>query len=244
MIIALTGPARSGKDTVANLLDKHLGGIYRVQIAGPLKQILRDMFDWAETHTDGDLKDKPDTRYPRTHDQHFAPSTILAARLRDATLTCSRCGDVLDVSAPFDFGDRVEFSDPPRTMWKGPCVSYLVPREAMQWLGDPPFYPDIWAEKAARHAKMHDDAGFAAVVTDCRYLRDIRAMKNVGARIVQVHRDGAGLTGAAAQHRGEVERNSPEFQLLVDDHIYNDGTLDDLEAVVISRFGSVLTPNG
>lgn len=214
MIIGLAGAARSGKDTVADYLDKHLGGVYRLQIAGSLKRILRDMFDWTEAHTDGDLKDKPDPRYPRP---------------------CPTCAG---------HGRLVLYHEYDCSSCMGTGKVFLVPREAMQWLGDVPFYGPVWAEKAAREAKVREADGAPVVVTDCRFLRDIQALKNVGATIVQVHRDGAGLTGAAALHRGEVERNSVEFQSLVDHHIYNDGTLEDLETVVAARFGSVVTAHG
>ncbi len=80
-------------------------------------------------------------------------------------------------------------------------------------------------------------------MTDCRFIRDIAAVKAVGGIIIQVHRNEAGLTGAAALHRGEVERNSPEFQALVDHHIYNDGTLDELR-VKTRNLVALLQPPG
>ena len=123
---------------------------------------------------------------------------------------------------------------------------YLTPRQAMQSLGDDwstPLYEPIWAVLAARKAKQYWDEGNVVFVTDCRFLRDIRAVREVGGIIVQVHRDtGAGLTGAAAQHRGEVERNLPEFQALVTHHIYNHGSLDDLRAACLEILLPLVPP--
>ena len=47
-----------------------------------------------------------------------------------------------------------------------------------------------------------------------------------------VERDGDGLTGKAAAHKGEMARTTPEFLDLVDHKIINNGSLEDLKAVV------------
>lgn len=206
MIIALAGAARSGKDTVADMMTQFFGDkvVKRVQIAGPLKAFCRDVFGWTETHTDGALKDDPDLRYPRP---------------------CKLCETRGTVS---NFPSYEEYKC---SACMGVGKTYLTPRQAMQALGDDwstPLYEPIWAVKAARTASLIDSKGGVAIITDCRFLRDIAAASVAGGVIIQVHRTGAGLTGAAAQHRSEVERESPEFQVLVDHHIYNDGTLEEL----------------
>jgi hypothetical protein len=199
MILGLCGAARSGKDTVADFItDIVEDDVLRVQVAGPLKAFLRDLFDWTEEHTDGDLKDVPDERYPRSHNHHLWPGSRATAR---------------------DIGDDE-------------CIDHLTPREAMQKLGGEyaeSTFPAIYAVRAARWA-----AGWAAepertaIITDLRFVRDLKALKERGGFVVQVHRDGDGLTGKAASHGSETARDQPEFQALVDYHIHNDGTLNDL----------------
>lgn len=201
MIIGMCGAARSGKNTVADLLSEFFepGRTYQVQIAGPVKAICREVFAWTEEHTDGRLKDVPDRQYPR-------PCS-----------TCEGKGKLV-LYHPYDCPN---------------CeggVTYLTPRQAMQQLGGEfaqATFPNIWATKAARTAAVVGANGLA-IVTDCRFIRDLQAVKEVGGVIVQTHRKAEGLTGEAAKHQSEIERESPEFQALVDHHIYNHGTLNDL----------------
>lgn len=56
-LIGLTGPARSGKDSVADALAGK--GMQSYALAGPLKAGLRAMFDLTHEHTDGPLKEDP-----------------------------------------------------------------------------------------------------------------------------------------------------------------------------------------
>jgi hypothetical protein len=232
MIVGLTGIARSGKDSVANALEalRPKDNLLRIQIAGPLKAYLRDLYDWTVEHTDGDLKDEPDERYPR--DCHNCVVGPYGKNPRPG---------YRDVST-----DIMGYSEPnwqPCPVCKGEAVIYLTPRHAMQQLGGEfaeSTFPAIYAVRAARAASVHHGL---AVVTDCRFLRDIEAIKAMGGVIIEVHREAARkqLSAEALGHKSETARRSPEFQALVDHHVHNDGTLADLSVRVAEIVGGVPT---
>lgn len=213
MIIGLCGAARSGKDTVANYLAEGHDQVVRIQIAEPLKAYVRDLFDWTEEHTDGALKDTPDQRYPK------AGVHVWIRSFNDGSWFECGCGI------------RVHASD---TVPPGECTTYLTPRHAMQQLGGEfaeSTWNSIYAVRAARTAAEWDGL---AIITDCRFLRDIQAVKDVGGIIVEVTRPLAdALPGSGSKHASETARDTPEFQALVDYWIDNDGTLEELHTKVV-----------
>ena len=217
MIIGLCGAARSGKDTFATMLvEAHAWPATRIQIAGPLKAYLRDLFDWTEEHTDGKLKDTPDPRYP---------------------LPCPSCVEDMERSGCDEPGQC------------GCCVNGfigLTPRHAMQHLGGEfasATFPSIYATSAARKAKWEADGGKLAIITDCRFLHDVQAVKDVGGIVIEVVR-GEQLEGEAGQHPGELARLSDQFQALVDVHVPNKGTLEDLRSLAEITRGSYPRDDG
>ena len=76
-IVALCGVKRSGKDTVAKyLVDNH--GFSQVEIARPLKDALRLIFDLDETQVDGARKEEPMPRLGLAHDgRPVTPRTLM-----------------------------------------------------------------------------------------------------------------------------------------------------------------------
>ena len=60
-IVGIAGPARSGKDTLAQFFVEH--GYKRFAFADELKNIVCDMFGWNDRHKDGELKDAVDARW-------------------------------------------------------------------------------------------------------------------------------------------------------------------------------------
>jgi hypothetical protein len=69
------------------------------------------------------------------------------------------------------------------------------------------------------------------ILTDVRYLNEIRAIKAVGGKVVRVRRPGAGLQGGAGQHSSETEQASiPDSEF--DAVIINDESLDALHSKV------------
>ncbi len=222
-VIGLCGAARSGKNTFAKMLGETSGRPLYIQIAGPLKAYLRDLYDWTEEHTDGHLKDVPDKRYP---------------------IECKGCGGsnpkpgYVNVAIDIMGYSKPDWQECP--VCKGEKVTYLTPRHAMQQLGGEfaeSTYPAVYSRRAARVAAAHNGT---ALVTDCRYLRDIQAIAAIGGIIIEMGRGSDELSDEAKQHPSEVARATPEFQALVDVHITNEGTLDELRAqaydVIVAHF--------
>ena len=204
MIIGMCGAARSGKDTVAGFLADMASdpsATFTIQISGPLKAYVRDVFEWTTDHTDGDLKDEPDQRYARpckrcTHPKNPRPGYI------DTAI------DIMGYSTP-----RWERCP----LCNGKQETYLTPRHAMQQLGGEfaeATFPAIYAHSAAAKAQRADAIFELVIITDCRFVRDIQAAKDVGGIIIEVTRPGQAI--ASSGHSSETARDTEEFQALVD----------------------------
>ena len=77
-IIILSGRARSGKNTFAKFLQKHLKEeYYQVAYATYLKMMCREHFDLTNAQLYGDLKEVPDKRYPRDDGSYWTPREIM-----------------------------------------------------------------------------------------------------------------------------------------------------------------------
>lgn len=60
-IVGIAGPARSGKDTLADTFKE--AGFRRFALADPMKEHLARVFDWSIDHLYGDLKDVVDPKW-------------------------------------------------------------------------------------------------------------------------------------------------------------------------------------
>lgn len=81
-LIGITGKARSGKDTLANILVNSYG-YKRYAFADPLKKVGEILFGWNEEHSDGQLKENIDPvfgisprQFYQTFGTDFARQTI------------------------------------------------------------------------------------------------------------------------------------------------------------------------
>ncbi len=111
----------------------------------------------------------------------------------------------------------------------------LTPRYALQTLGTEwgrGCCPDIWALAGVRRALELGGCG-VSVFPDCRFQNEASAIRAVGGKIWRIVRPGAGLSGDAAIHCSEVEQES----ITADFTLENDGTLEDLRALVLRALG-------
>ena len=107
-----------------------------------------------------------------------------------------------------------------------------TPRAILQKLGTEclrnGFDPAVWIQSLRR--TMNSTARY--VVTDVRYENEARAILSWGGVIWKIHRPGAGAAGGVEGHASEA--GIPDA--LVEWHIKNDGTLEQLEKAVEVAF--------
>ena len=227
MIIGLSGFAGSGKDTVADALVEERNFV-KVSMADGLKRMCRDTYDFSDEQLWGasEQRSKPDKRYPR--EDH-----IMEVGLQPDPV-CVVCGAKLSE--------------------KKQC--YLTPRYALQQLGTEwgrNCYPGTWVEYTLRVVKsllgsfpggdvMHCPAydprrgvsdrntvpGYTgAVIPDCRFLNEFRAIERVGGKLVRIKR--AGFDEPAWNHPSETEQlqyKDEDFSFV----LHNTGSLSDLRS--------------
>lgn len=209
-LIALAGLAGSGKDTVAGML-----GGRNVSFAEPLKQFAGSVFDFSGDQLYGPSRARnlPDTRYPRAHGP-WVPAEAPCPR-QCCSSVCACCGIRTHES-------------------RDGAACHLTARYALQQLGTEwgrSCFPDVWAALGVRRALAYLETNPAglAVITDCRFINEARAVREAGGEVWRIVRPGAGLGTA---HPSETEQQSPEFEALVDEDVYNTGTLDNLRTEV------------
>lgn len=60
MLIGITGKAFCGKDSVANIIKAQDKRFLKYSFAAPIKSVCKDLFEWDESHVNGDLKEVVD----------------------------------------------------------------------------------------------------------------------------------------------------------------------------------------
>jgi hypothetical protein len=214
-LIGIVGKGRSGKDTAAAFATDHRAHIDMMAFAKPLKDFAREVYQFTEDQLYGEAKDLPDKRYllPK-YDGLWEESDISKHPERFLTprTALQRLGD--------EWG-------------RGNCrytwLQYLA-RQAAERLAGARI-----AEKGSDAITQFSTTGASSsiikrtdliIVTDCRYVNEADAIKKLGGTVWRATRPGFGLEGEAAQHRSELEQDSPEMDALVDVELINDGTLE------------------
>lgn len=215
-VIGITGKARSGKDTVANLLIEKCGFI-RYSFAAPIKDSVQEMFDWNERHREGDLKE---TKLPVVFTfEHMADviwkyfSEDLQAsgiELKDAV---SRWLFVIEQNAPMQFRHQ-----------DSTYHAILSPRQAYQWFGTEwgrDFVDqNIWLNKAKRFSEKND----RVVIPDVRFQNEAEFFQKNQKPLLLINREGVEIKDSGHSSEGGVDG------VLISHKIQNDGTIDELWA--------------
>lgn len=82
--IVISGLARSGKDTVADILVKRLAGFVKIAFADALKEQVMEDFELTWNQMYGHLKEVPDIRYKKKDGSFWTPREMLQFMGTDA----------------------------------------------------------------------------------------------------------------------------------------------------------------
>lgn len=183
-LIALSGAAGAGKDTAADILQTHLG-FFRLAFADALRHEICSA--WS-----------------------VEPVTLTARSTKEVptgALALKHCADDAYIARMAELAR--ERGDPqPDTV----LTRARSPREIMQTWGTEyrrQHDPDYWVRQLARHIELLRNethrtpcAAMRIVVTDCRFANEVRALRELDARLWAITRPGRRLV--PQQHPSEV----------------------------------------
>ena len=226
VLLAVSGHAGSGKDTVADMLVRE--GFVKVALADPLKRICFDVFNFTEAQLWGpsEERNKPDKRYIRMKRGELGVAETI---LKNSEFVLERHPNPIE-------------------------DVYLTPRYALQTLGTEwgrDCYKDVWIDYGLEvaqalmsgagnytalkgfepHVEPDDIAG--VVFSDIRFKNEFDKLRSIGGKIIRIRRNN--VTGTPAG--GVVGHASEEEQDEVDDSFFdavidNNGTMEELSAKV------------
>lgn len=223
-LVIIVGAQRHGKNTTADIIQKHRPRTAQIAFADKLKAFVKDVYDFSDEQVYGARKDEPDERYPRFYDEHIV----------NGGEKCARCGR--DVKSP-NCIDYMTPREPQRT------VGNDIGRGC---------YPRTWIDDTFRRAARllegvrvqpkrtnHGADGWVldrtnlVVVTDGRYVNEAQAGAEANGRILRVRDPRRPIPG---DHPSEVEQYSPAMDAFVrpEYDFLNDGTIEDLERKVLA----------
>lgn len=209
LLIGLTGPARSGKNTVADHLCARYG-YTRMAFSDALYEEVSDAFRVPQ-------------KFLRADDTKDAPTYSMApARCRDQEFINVAIGEI----------DKIYKAGCGSVLFL-PWREELSPRQVLQWWGTE--YrrardPDYWVKKLAERysqfliASVHPRP-FQVVVDGVRYPNEVAWLRgSPGSELWHLERD----VPRVAAHTSEI----PLERLRHDFVIWNDGTIDELSRAV------------
>lgn len=199
MIIGISGLAGSGKDTVADIFLKRKG-IVKIALADPIKRFVKELWDFSYSQLWGESSQR----------------------------------SVQDIRFSKEVNGNIE---------------YLTPRKCLQHLGTEGarfLDEDVFVRYGIKQAKLllsscylnnSPTAGVyvsdafnpikAVIISDVRFINEIKYIKQEGGIIIKVVRPNAGLKEGFATHQSESEQSSVS-NLSFNEIIDNSGTIDDL----------------
>lgn len=219
IIIALTGPAGAGKDTVADILVTH-AGFTKLAFADALRKEVAAAFNLGDLYG---LLSQPGAK------EHPTPA-----------LSLMHCHDdtFVDVVAA-RMSDRGEYSQSQLVMRD------RSPRQIMQWWGTEyrrAQSPDYWTHQLGeRVADLMVQSHRRFVITDCRFINEAATIRRMGGEVWRVLRPD--LRPIDGQHASETEGE----RITAEADVVNDNTVVELAhqvlATLVQRHGGAVLPD-
>lgn len=221
-VIGITGLAGSGKDTVADMIEKHLPGAVRAALADPLKEFSQAVFGFTDENLRGGSaqRNRPDPRLAETR-------AVAEAAIRFGEVYSNWVAYAL----PFEMQQKIPEAKAALRDWFHSCAAKggeLTPRFALQTLGTEwgrAQYPEIWVDYLFREYRGAE----SLLITDVRFVNEAHRVRAYGGLVWRVTRPGV----EAGSHSSETEQHSAAMTALVDVDLHNNSTHQHLEDQVI-----------
>ena len=242
-IIGISGKAGSGKDTVAEyLVEKH--GYMKISFADPLKRFAASVFGYNAQQLWGPSEFRN------------AEESMLEDGWYDARKNLEKHGKLWLTEIQLERKKRAEIDEQYVQLlhWfdglQRDYPSAISPRVVLQTLGTEfgrhVLGKEVWVEYMIYVADKVLEPGHTytpvsglsssptptgVIVSDLRFLNEIKAINLVGGKIIKITRSDAGDTPGVENHASEKEQeqfSAENFDFLLN----NEGSLDDLFAAV------------
>jgi len=234
-VILLCGPARSGKDTVADMICRSVKGARKIAQADTIKRFGHDAFGLTREQLYGNAKEKKFVLRP-AEDKRRAQHLPYWTPLQRARITSAI--EILMDQLKFEGAQRITARHQIQR-WADELPKKTTPRHIMQTLGTEVIRvrdPLAWAKDAWRRANAMLVLGVPLVViTDGRFRNEILYGHYQHGLMVRVERPARPkkLSAKASQHASETEIEKVPSSWF-DTTIKNNGSLKDLKYMVKS----------
>ena len=225
IILGLSGTAGVGKDHVGDLIAKKYG-FTKIAFSDEIKRMCRKIYNFSYDQCFGpsEERNKQDLRYP------IEPEISGNAFCITLNKEVHICSKIISNSSKDTF--VIECEGKEYTVTAEDLQYHLTPRKALQDLGTliNNHYDNAWVDIVYKNiqelTENYDYVGcdyFSALgvkevnykkdprflITDHRFLKEIRATQNHGGKVIRIIRNKkTSLTGLAAQHISEQEQQS------------------------------------
>jgi hypothetical protein len=222
-VLGIWGHARSGKDTVHEIIAETRAGTQRFSFVDPFKKFCQQVYGFSHAQLWGDLKDVPDERYPRDAGPHVNWDGE----------PCKLCG-----ASEYE-SNCITYLTPREalqsmTSWAKGCYPNTLSDHTFHEINE-----HFQNTKIERPREAHTFKASwivrqttLAVITDVRTPEEVCSITNAGGGVIRLTRPGQGLKGAAAEHVTESQFDDPAANEMLLAHIVNEGSINDLRTKI------------
>jgi hypothetical protein len=215
-VIGLWGPARSGKDTVCDIVQEMRKHTDRIAFAEPFKKFCQEIFDFSHEQLWGADKDKPDHRYVRVCEEGVGQGarTYLTPRMALQSLGS-------------EWGRRLY-----KDVWVDYCFRRINSGFDNVQIKQPEDGHHFMSSWVPRQTRMF-------LISDVRTRGEFEAVVRSGGHLVAISRENRKWEATEEVAKHSTESVFEDHDLLEQAHyrLDNDGTLEDLRGAVGKMLG-------